>query len=217
MSKLIDLTGQNFGRLTVLKRIRDNDLHRPHWLCECSCGEKKIIKGDYLRSKNIKSCGCLRREVTSRRSTKHGCRTRANTSKSYAAWAQMLGRCTNNTHRQYKDYGGRGIVVCARWIKFENFLEDMGESPRDKSIDRIDNNKGYYKSNCRWATIKQQQRNKRNNKFATFNNKTQLIIEWAREYGISITILRRRLFKNGWSIEKTLMTPIRKRKRHNET
>jgi hypothetical protein len=129
----------------------------------------------------------------------------------------MITRCINPNNERYKDYGGRGITVCDRWLKFENFLEDMGECPPGLTLDRIKNNLGYYHGNCHWTTPKQNNRNKRNNHLITFNGKTQCLSAWAEQLNISRTTLWCRINRYNWSIEKALTIPTRlKRKKERE-
>ncbi len=149
MPKMINLVGQKFERLVVIKRVENNKWGSSRWLCLCDCDNETIIQGGDLRSGAAKSCGCLRKEKLMKRLTKHGHRTTSKTTATYVSWRAMNQRCTDPNGRQWKDYGGRGITVCEEWGKFTNFLEDMGERPNDKSIERINNNKGYCKSNCR--------------------------------------------------------------------
>lgn len=126
----------------------------------------------------------------------------------------MIQRCGNLNHKQWKNYGGRGITVCERWLKFPNFLEDIGRNWKlGLTLERKDNNKGYYKENCRWATIKQQARNRRNNRLISYNGKTQCLAAWSEEYNILSSTLWARLYKYGWLMEKAITTPIRKHKR----
>lgn len=120
---------------------------------------------------------------------------------------EWYSRCTNPNSKEYPNYGGRGITICERWLKFENFLADMGERSENASIDRIDNFQGYYPDNCRWSTRSEQQRNRRNNRLITFNGKTQCLEDWAAEIGIRSDVLIKRL-KLGWSIEETLTKPL---------
>lgn len=124
----------------------------------------------------------------------------------------MKDRCLNPNHQAYKDYGGRGIAVCEKWMKFEGFIEDMGMRPTGMTLDRIDVNRGYYKENCRWATPKQQSSNSRRNVRISFRGVTKLISEWAVDLGINNQTLSER-FSRGWSIEKMLTTPVRKKKK----
>lgn len=202
---MIDLTGQRFGRLVVIgKEPNDKWGHVP-WLCLCDCGKEKIIHGSHLKSGHTKSCGCLLKKGNN---YKHGHSTTIKVSKTYESWAHIIQRCINFNHKDYHNYGGRGIKVCQSWIKFENFLADMGKRPKDHQIDRINNNKGYCRSNCRWVTAKTNNRNKRNNIFITYKNKTQLLIEWAEEFGMHYRTLYARIFRYGWSIQKSLTTPV---------
>lgn len=127
----------------------------------------------------------------------------------YKVWWSMIDRCTNPDSQSWKDYGGRGISVCDRWMIFENFVADMGNKPIGLSIDRIDNNGNYEKTNCRWATNKQQQVNRRVAKILTFNGQTKPASEWAKDYGMVYESLMTRLWR-GWSIERALTTPVRK-------
>lgn len=201
----LDLIGERFGRLVVLKKVGNDKWRHTQWLCQCVCGKEKIILGYDLRSGHTKSCGCL--------VIKHGHYRNNKRSRIYRSWEGMIGRCTNLNDKDYQSYGGRGITVCGRWRKFVNFLEDMGEpSTQQHSIDRINNDKGYYKENYRWATKKEQQRNTRGNRLITHNNKTQCLIEWAEEFGINYSTLQGRLSR-GWLIEKALTTPVQKRRK----
>lgn len=158
---MIDLTGQTFGRLTAqwpVGRRRNNDVQ---WLCPCSCGKFRVNSGSDLRSGNSKSCGCLRKELLGIRKYKHGCTVARMRTREYNSWVAMKSRCSNPNRPCYEDYGGRGIKICERWHSFENFLADMGPRPKGTSIDRIDNDMGYFPSNCRWATRLEQNRNQR--------------------------------------------------------
>lgn len=209
MKKFIDLAGQKFGRLTVIHRENNDKDGNSRWLCRCNCGKEKIIVGYSLKGGLTKSCGCLQKEKVKQSNTKHGHNTNKK-SRTYQSWISMVQRCINPKCKHYKNYGGRGISVHERWLKFENFLEDMGEAPEGLSIDRINNNLGYSKENCQWATRKEQSRNKRNNRFITLNGQTKCIAEWSEETGIKYDTLFSRLH-NGWSVVKTLITPVKER------
>ena len=162
MGKILDLTGQKFGRLTVLG-LCEQDKNKPgtRWLCQCSCGNtSKVLAGNLRKESGTKSCGCLAIE----RSTKHGKNKKGVSRRgAYYSYCGMKQRCLNIKHHKYKNYGGRGIAVCDHWKEsFANFYKDMGDPPTSShSIDRIDNNGDYSKDNCKWSTPKEQRANQR--------------------------------------------------------
>lgn len=219
MGKFIDLIGKRFGRLIVINRVDNSKDGKVRWLCECNCKQKnKIIVGtSTLKNKHTKSCGCIRREkiiIRNKLRTKHGHNKKEKVTVIYKSWDSMIQRCTNPNNENYKDYGGREITVCKRWMKFENFLEDMGEHPGlGYSLHRINNDKGYYKENCKWATIKEQNINKRNSCLITHDGETKCLVVWAKQYNIHYNVLWKRLYIYGWSIEKALTTPVGKWKK----
>ena len=163
--KLINISGMRFGRLVAIDP--DKTGKKVKWNCICDCGKKSKVDGSKLRSGETKSCGCLVSELQSeraiKRNTKHGHNKVGRQSPTHKSWTAMLHRCRAPKYSDYKNYGGRGITVCERWKVFENFLADMGERPKGKTLDRIDVNGNYEPSNCRWATLSEQQRNKRCN------------------------------------------------------
>ena len=128
----------------------------------------------------------------------------------------MKKRCLNPRHANFKDYGGRGITICERWMIFENFLADMGERPDGMSLDRIDNNIGYLPENCRWTTVLEQNNNRRGNTILRFGGRALTISQWSVETGIKDCTISERL-RHGWSVERTLITPTRKYRLHENT
>lgn len=178
--RLVDLTGQRFGRLTVLSRDVEKKGNAVCWLCLCDCGKMVVIRGGCLKSKNTQSCGCLNKEKIMTTNTTHGHRSMGGCSRTYRSYYNMINRCTNSNDKRYLDYGGRGITICQRWLdSFENFLEDMGECPGRLTIDRIDNDKGYEPGNCRWTTMKEQNRNRRDNKLTLCKANRIREFKWA--------------------------------------
>ena len=127
----------------------------------------------------------------------------------YWTWTHMKYRCLCKNNPVYKYYGGRGITICPEWLIFENFYNDMGDKPKNKSLDRIDNNKGYYKDNCKWSTPKEQQNNKRNNNPLIYDGRSQSMKKWAKELDVSYRTLRGRKAR-GWSDKKTIETPYKR-------
>lgn len=158
MNARIQLEGSRFGRLVVIEKVASSD-KATFYKCACDCGVMKNIRSVSLRKGDTNSCGCLRQEAMTEKQTTHGLYG----SPTYNTWRAMLARCRDKTHRQFKDYGGRGIKVCERWQgSFENFLADMKERPPGTSIDRISSNGNYELKNCKWSTAAEQNRNKRN-------------------------------------------------------
>lgn len=202
-----NLIGEIFNRLTVKALSEErNSTGLILWICECSCKNKTqtLVPTAFLRSGHTKSCGCLSDELTIQRSTTHN----MSYSAEYKSWSTMKNRCDNPNCDKYSYYGGRGISYASEWETFEGFFASMGFKPGPKySLDRIDNNGPYCKENCRWATPKEQARNKRNNATITFQGKTQPIWKWAEILGTSSSVLRNRRSKK-WSDDRIITQPI---------
>ena len=160
----MDLTGQTYNYLTVLHRAENTKSGKAQWICRCICGKEIVISAKHLRDKKYpqKSCGCMKRKLISSANSQH----RMSHHPAFGVWHSMKQRCTDPNHHAYRNYGGRGINVCDRWLKgFENFWEDMGPTwEKGLDLDRIDNNKGYSPENCWWTSRRQNCRNKRNNR-----------------------------------------------------
>lgn len=160
-----DRIGEKYGRLEIVefdgRKKNPNSGFRYYWLCKCDCGNTKSIEYGKLQQNHTRSCGCLKPETNIKVFTTHGLRKSAE----YNSWSKMIDRCTNSKNiSDYKDYGGRGISVCEKWLTFSGFIEDMGMKPnKEYSIDRIDVNGNYNKENCKWSTPLEQANNKRNN------------------------------------------------------
>src|SRR3990167_5409886 len=209
----IDRTGQRFTRLTVLRRAPRHVRHggKAAWVCRCDCGVTSVVTSGNLRQGLVKSCGCLRSEKARDRLLTHGEGRTSHQSREYRAWCNMKTRCDNPRASQYADYGGRGIRVCDRWREsYEAFLADMGRCPPRHSLDRKDNNGQYEPENCRWAKRLVQANNKRNNRVLAFNGESLTLPEWARQLGVPRDTLKRRILL-GWSIERALTEPLRRR------
>lgn len=170
--------------------------HR-HWKCLCSCGNFITLRGASLVHGNTKSCGCLHKKVVGDTFRTHG----KAKSKEYRSWQHLKERCLNPKDPAYFNYGGRGITVCDEWKdSFEKFYEDMGECPKNYSIERIDNEKGYYKENCKWASREEQSLNRRNTVIVTFNNETKPLLLFCKELNLKYFTVIKKL-KRGLSVE----------------
>lgn len=166
---MIDITGNKYGMLTALypSHVTGDTKPKSFWVFRCKCGTEKIIRKDGVIGGSVISCGCYNKKQNAYK-IKHGHtinHNREKPSREYVSWAAMKRRCTNPSAHNYHLYGGRGIKICKRWLNsFENFLQDMGKRPKNKTLDRINVNADYKPSNCRWATYKQQANNRRNSK-----------------------------------------------------
>lgn len=205
--KFVDLTGAVFGKLLVLERQKSPELKHAasRWLCKCECGNTLTVRADSLR-RGQQSCGCYRSEETiekvrevGRQNKTHG-KTLTST---YHSWMTMKARCSNPNSNRHSNYGGRGIKVCERWAKFENFLEDMGERPDGMSLDRINSDGDYEPGNCKWSTQKEQQNNRRNNMLIELDGVTMTLAQWSEKTGFDATTISTRI-RRGWSCHDAL-------------
>lgn len=227
MKPVQDITNTRFGRLVAQRRVPRPAHYKntsQYWLCLCDCGNEITTQKCALVSGRSKSCGCLFRDLNIKKMQhihanglnirkgnnngyfKHG----ESKSPEYLIWIQAKCRCRNPKNKRYSYYGGRGIVFDERWDTFSTFLSDMGQRPSDKhSLDRINNDGPYSRENCRWTTGTIQRRNSRSFVHPlTFNGRTMLIVDWAKELGFSRCVIKSRL-QRGWSVEATLTTPKR--------
>jgi hypothetical protein len=209
-----DLTAKRFGKLTALQDVGRNKRGRI-WQCICDCGNVVQSVSGYLKNGHKRSCGCLHAEVAKATKEKH--QTHGHTTKErkqlaseYHAWASMKSRCLNKNTKSFKRYGGRGISICDRWMSFENFFFDIGPKPSSKhSLERLNTNGDYEPSNCVWADAFQQASTRTNVRAISAFGKVMTSAAWARETGISATVIRNRI-DSGWQPEKALSAPVRK-------
>ncbi len=200
--RMLDLTGQRFGRLVVVELAA----RRPvRWNCTCDCGNTSVVAANCLRSGNTKSCGCGQAKAGEENGWfRHGyCRT-----PTYQSWCNAYQRCTNTNNQKWEQYGGRGIKICERWRSFESFLADMGEKPRGATLDRIDVDGHYEPGNCRWATQYTQQNNRSNNRRVAYQGKLYSLTELAAAFGLPYFAVRSRI-QRGWTVAETIETPMR--------
>jgi hypothetical protein len=188
-----------YGFLLLLeKESRVRHKHK----CLCDCGATVYIRLDSMRSGNTKSCGCLQKEAASKRRRKHYGRG----TPEYTTWIMMRDRCNNKNNPKYSYYGGRGISVCSRWDNFIDFVADMGFRPTDlHTIDRIDTDKNYEPTNCKWSTRKEQARNRRNTKMIAYNGSTKPLAEWCELLDMDYNNTNKRLWR-GWSVNRAFTT-----------
>lgn len=197
MGKLKDLTDQEFGRLMVIERAENNNQGKTMWLCRCECGETFSVRPDALRNGRTVSCGCYRKEIN----TEHG----LSKDRLYLIWKSMVARCNNPNDQAYSHYGGRGITVCNEWNDYKCFIDwAKGNGYTKKlTIERENVNKGYDPSNCKWATMKEQQNNRTNNCYITYEGIRRTAKQWSEELGVKYRSLLWRI-RTGWPVEQAL-------------
>lgn len=199
--KVNDISGQKFGRLTAIRDTGKRKNAQVVWMCKCDCGEEKEVRGEDLRSGSIKSCGCLKKDSL-----------REKNLRLYSIWHNMKDRCYNKNSTSYKTYGRLGVVVCEEWKNsFESFCDwAVSNGYKDGlTIDRIDVKGNYEPTNCRWASYKEQNNNKKNNRFISFKGVTMTLKQWSEELNIPYHTLGNRI-RSGWSVEKALTEPVKK-------
>lgn len=212
--RFIDLTSQTFGKLTVLQFHSISKSGRTLWECKCECGNKTLVAAGELRANKTKSCGCLRSIRCKETKTTHGDGSRRRSVKEYRIWTHIKERCYNPNSMAFKDYGARGIAVCARWKNsYAEFLKDMGRCPQGLQIDRIDNSGNYEPGNCRWADRFIQSDNRRSVIHITHSGIRLNLKAWSRKLGIPYLRLYGRYVLRGWSFEDSITKPVGKQAR----
>ena len=195
-----DLSGKKYGLFTVLSRS-ENDNGHAAWLCRCECGIEKVVIGSFLKKGHTKSCGCATGEMISQSKIKHGHSSKGKRTPTYATWIYMIQKCTNPNHKQYKDYGEKGVRISERWLDFNNFLEDMGKKPDGLSLKRINKAKGYFKENCIWMEQRKSTQTtnapEMNQRMLTCYGVTKSQSEWEREWGVTHEQMEQYLSKLG--------------------
>lgn len=217
MTRKINLIGQQFDRLTVIKCAGKNRSGNYQWLCQCKCGKKVVISSYSLRIGKTRSCGCYRTDLLLQRTAKRkipGITENGKQTKIYCIYDSMKQRCYNPNHHAYKNYGGRGIKVCDRWLEpngqgFLNFRRDMGERSPGMTLDRIDNNGNYCPENCKWSNWVEQNQNTSHNNWITIDNITQCMAAWCRKQKLPRSTVENRI-KRGWNIKEALEITTRK-------
>lgn len=208
-----NIAGQSFNMLTAVEFMHASGGHA-HWRFRCRCGTEKAIRAAHVKSGQIKSCGCSASDLMSAAKVTHGHWIGDQASPEWSAWSLARNRCRNPDANAYAEYGGRGIMMCSRWADgeagksgFECFLADMGLRPSPHhTLDRRENDKGYEPGNCRWVTMKEQGRNRRNNRLITYRGETMCVSEAAERYGIPYFRLINRIAR-GWPVERAIEEP----------
>ena len=212
MGELIDITGKRFGSWTVIERAENDRAGKAKWLCRCICGTEKAIEGQRLRSGSARRC-----KSCSNRGNRHGETHGESGAKLYSVWKNMRHRCSLKNNSAYKNYGGRGIRVCAEWDENFEAFRDWALANGHKEnleIDRIDNDGNYEPGNCRWATRRTQCRNHRRNVQITIKGKTRCLTEWAKLYNLNAVTVNSRYRKG--TRGAALLKPARRRRTSND-
>lgn len=198
--------GYKYWNLTVLEEApKRGSVRQRRVVARCACGVVKDYALVQLRSGKTKSCGCMRARRIAEQSFVHGHGRRGKSTRTRQIWAGMLARCRNPNNSRYADYGGRGVKVCERWQEYKYFLEDMGEAPEKLTLDRYPNVNGDYEpSNCRWATMREQNNNRRDNYHFEYRGRFLTIRQLCDESGLPYATLKRRLVDFKWPIERAV-------------
>lgn len=206
MGKIIDLTGQRFGRLEVLSLAKVE--RKTYWLCKCDCGKETISDSSSLRTGHKRSCGCLHDDLSRERLTKMNETHGESNTRLYKIWTDIKKRCYRETFWAYDRYGGRGITLCKEWHDYTVFRDWCMANgyADDLTIDRIDNNGNYEPNNCRWVDRKTQANNKSNVRYITYKGETHTIAEWSEITGIKYRTLYCRLFVYNIPVEEAFTT-----------
>lgn len=198
-----NLVGQEFGYWKVLEKVETSKHGHRMYLCQCVCGKQKTLRGSMLLQGTSISCRC---QTSKLKNITHD----MSCTRTYSTWLSMRERCNNTKKENYARYGAAGIKVCDDWNNsFEAFFADMGERPKGMTIDRIDNSKGYYKENCRWATPKEQTLNRYPTVWLEYNGETLCLSDMAKKHGLTTTMIRKRL-ESGMTVEQAIETPHKK-------
>lgn len=205
MSWVQDNVGKRFGKIYTKEIIREK-WKKPKYLCVCDCGKEKLIDSGSVK-RGADSCGCFTSQKITNSNRVHG----MSRTKIHSIWKAMKQRCLNPKNQRYKDYGGRGISICDRWLDFQNFYEDVGDYPIGMTLDRRNNDKGYSPENCRWITYRDNNNNTRRSVYVEYKGETKTLSQWCTLLGLNNNAMKTRLNYN-WDIERAFTTPVKKYK-----
>lgn len=209
MGNMKDIAGMRFGKWTVIQLAGKNKYGAYMWTCRCDCGVVRDVQGSTLRRGNSTSCGCDRSCHNPGNRIHGGKKERL-----YGVWHGMRDRCENPHGKYYQRYGARGITVCSEWNDYSIFRDWALQNGYDPSLqkyectlDRIDNNLGYYPENCRWTNQREQSNNRASNHLLTYNGETHTISEWSHITGLNKHTIRQRVGRLGWEVGRALTEP----------